>query len=129
MATKPFTGSSSTLLESKPPPKETESEVPQNRTSKAENSNNQTCTIRGIQIKAEKSKRVGFWNFTNKYGAGGAVGQNKTDHIIEDINIDSKEGEDVGMQKFGNEYNSSKDEARSSSEEEGTSKKPWYKPW
>ncbi|KAL6293717.1 hypothetical protein ACE6H2_001859 [Prunus campanulata] len=128
MATKPFTGSSSTLLESKPPQKETESELPQNRTSEAENSNNQT-TIRRIQITAEKSKRVGLSDFNNKYGVGGAVGQNKTDHIIEDINIDSKEGEDVGMQKFGNEYNSMKDEARSSSEEEGTSKKPWYKPW
>ncbi|CAL2228634.1 unnamed protein product [Prunus armeniaca] len=141
MATQPFTGPSRTVCETETelprketetvlPQKETESELPQNRTSEAENSNNQTCNIQKNVITATKSKRAGVFDFNNEYHEGGAVDhhqgrkvQNKTDYNIDGNKIDSKEGEFVGISKFGNKYcNSRKDEARSSSEEEGTSK-------
>ncbi|PQQ15204.1 hypothetical protein Pyn_22441 [Prunus yedoensis var. nudiflora] len=141
MATKPFTGSSRTLSETQTelpqketetvlPQKETESELPQNRTSEAENSNNQTWNIRkNVITAAEKSRNVGIFDFSNEYHEGGAVdhhqggkGQNKTDYNIDGNKIDSKEGEFVGIGKFGNKYYNSR-------KEEGTSKKPWCKFW
>ncbi|ONI29160.1 hypothetical protein PRUPE_1G184200 [Prunus persica] len=140
MATKPFTGSSRKLNETQTelprketetalPQKETESQLPQDRTSEAENSN-QTWNIRENVITATESRNVGIFNFNNEYHEGGAVdhhqgmkGQNKTDYNIDCNKIDSKDGEFVGIGKFGNKYyNSRKDEARSSSEEEETSK-------
>ncbi|CAL8085198.1 unnamed protein product [Prunus armeniaca] len=141
MATIPFTGSSKKLSETETelprketetvlPQKETESELPQNRTSEAENSNNQTCNIQKNVITATKSKNVGVFDFNNEYHEGIAVdhhqgrkGQNKTDYNIDGNQVKSEDGELVGIGKFGNKYcNSRKDEARSSSEEEGTSK-------
>ncbi|CAL2228584.1 unnamed protein product [Prunus armeniaca] len=131
MATRPFTGSSRKLsgTQTELPRKETESQLPQNRTSEAENCN-QTWNIRENVITATENRNVGIFDFNNEYHEGGAVdhhqgrkGQNKTDYNIDGNKIDSKEGKFVGISKLGNKYyNSKKDEARSPSEEEGTSK-------
>ncbi|KAI5350708.1 hypothetical protein L3X38_003599 [Prunus dulcis] len=136
---KPFTGSCRKLYETQTelprketetalPQKETESQLPQDRTSEAENCN-LTWNFRENVITGTESRNVGIFNFNNEYREGGAVdhhqgrkGQNKTDYNIDCNKINSKDGEFVGICKFGNKYNLKKDEARSSSEEEGTSK-------
>ncbi|CAL8085045.1 unnamed protein product [Prunus armeniaca] len=140
MATQPFTGPSRTVCETETelprketetvlPQKETESELPQNRTSEAENSNNRTCNIQKNVITATESRNVGVFDFNNEYHEGGAVdhhqgrkGQNKTDYNIDGNEVDSKDGEFVGIGKFSNKYFNPR-------KEEGTSKKPWYQFW
>ncbi|VVA34843.1 PREDICTED: LOC18791226 isoform X1 [Prunus dulcis] len=145
MATKPFTGSSRKLSETQtellrketetvPPQKETESELQQNRTSEAENSG-QNYNIHENNIETEDGKEIGIFDFNNEYYEDGAVDrhpgrkvQNNTDYNFKGKKIRSKKGQSVGIGKFGNKYyNSRKEEARSSSEEEGTSKKPCMK--